>query len=970
MIKKLQHAEFMNVTIRFFYTFFFLTLLILDGLPLKGQEASDSLMAVEYFRQAVNHGRNMEPEQALENFTKSLEYRKRVFGEKHYRLGSTYMGMAIQYKNLYQLDNAYRYYRIAEEMYLHNAPENDPRLGDIYTNIGNYFRIQGNYAEAIRYHEQALAIYKSHPEETVSQGFTGVIYNLAECLHLSDREEEALSLLKGNVNKGSFNQRIQLLNLMAAVHFSMGDIQLSKSILREIIASITGEYGPEDYSLADQYTVYGQFLINISQTDSGLVYLNRADKIYAQYENTQRDLAELYQAVATAWIDKPVSVSSLERFNAEKSVNLGRAAEYCLKALNLLNDSVNVNHLKYTYFENSDFPLFNIRLLNQLGNSLYQLAHLNKELSAEKSEGYLKQALDAYSTSSDLAVQVRTSFISQESKILFSELQRHIFSNTLSAAYDLFNTTGDIRFFDIAYENAGRSKAASLFDNLSEAKAKNLSLIPDSLMELENLYNSNLAFYRERLFDEIHSSGPDSARISVFRNQIFDNEQKRNDLRAYLENNYNDYYELKYNRSQLSLKSLQRKLRRNEALVEYIISSSDHESDKGTVYIFAVNKNDFTFKKASTSDHDYDAIGVFHRYVSSLHFLTSGHDDFKNFCEASYHLYDKLIGPVHEIIRDKRITIIPDGILSYLPFEALLTSVPDTNLIHFHDLPYLILKHPVSYVYSSELFMMKQSRSLLFSTRAVAYAPDYSQANYNDITIPPLATIEGIFEEVEFLSKNINALSFKGEKATEAHFRENASHYDILHLAMHTLINDSLPLFSRLVFYPSGSDNIHNDGLVNTSDIYNLDINARMAVLSACNTGRGTLRNGEGVMSLARAFLYAGCPSVVMTLWDVEDRSGTEIMKEFYRNLKKGKPKDIALRHAKLAHIRKADPLMSHPHFWLAYIAIGETEPLYTGKEVYIFGIILVIILILVVWQVKKAGPPYKVRQKYLNRKL
>ena len=203
----------------------------------------------------------------------------------------------------------------------------------------------------------------------------------------------------------------------------------------------------------------------------------------------------------------------------------------------------------------------------------------------------------------------------------------------------------------------------------------------------------------------------------------------------------------------------------------------------------------------------------------------------------------------------------------------------------------------------------------------------------------------------------MDADTFVGLEATEQKFRNISGDYDILHLAMHTIINDSLPMFSRLAFSPVNQDT-EDDGWLNTADIYNLQLNARMTVLSACDTGTGVLRTGEGVMSLARGFLYAGSPTMIMTLWEVEDRSGTEIMKEFYKNLKAGKPVDIALRNAKLEHIKHSDPFTSHPHFWLGYISIGLNEPIFRGYD-YIFYITLSIIMVLVIfdqWYRKKGS--------------
>jgi len=112
------------------------------------------------------------------------------------------------------------------------------------------------------------------------------------------------------------------------------------------------------------------------------------------------------------------------------------------------------------------------------------------------------------------------------------------------------------------------------------------------------------------------------------------------------------------------------------------------------------------------------------------------------------------------------------------------------------------------------------------------------------------------------------------------------------------------------------------------------------------------LQKGEGVMSLARGFLYAGCPSIVMTLWEVEDESGASIMNDFYRLISKGKGKNEALRLAKLEHIKHADPLKAHPHYWLGYVAVGNPDLLYFGKQAYLVLAILAIVLLLVLDQV------------------
>jgi CHAT domain-containing protein len=161
-------------------------------------------------------------------------------------------------------------------------------------------------------------------------------------------------------------------------------------------------------------------------------------------------------------------------------------------------------------------------------------------------------------------------------------------------------------------------------------------------------------------------------------------------------------------------------------------------------------------------------------------------------------------------------------------------------------------------------------------------------------------------------------------------------------------------MLSKLVF-SKPDQKLTDDGYLNAYEIYNMKLNARLAVLSACETGSGKLQRGEGVMSMARGFIYAGCPSIVMTLWQVEDKSGVKIMEDFYHYLSKGKRKDVALRMAKLNHLNNSDPLTAHPHFWLGYVNIGNPESLYTSKDVYfVIFLFIAVLLVLADWHFRK----------------
>ena len=304
------------------------------------------------------------------------------------------------------------------------------------------------------------------------------------------------------------------------------------------------------------------------------------------------------------------------------------------------------------------------------------------------------------------------------------------------------------------------------------------------------------------------------------------------------------------------------------------------------------------------------------------------------------------------------LTIIPHDKLSYIPFDALLSQMPDTSVMNFRNLSYLVRDYAINYSYSATLLYDYFDQEKKSSKSLLVFSPKYD--SHESRTDPEtavsyfLSPLPGAKDEVKGISKFVSAVSFVDGLAQENTFKEEASEFDILHLAMHTIINDSLPMLSKLVFSKPDQKSV-DDGYLNAYEIYNMKLNARLAVLSACETGSGKLQRGEGVMSMARGFIYAGCPSIVMTLWQVEDKSGVKIMEDFYNYLSKGKRKDVALRMAKLNHLKNSDPLTAHPHFWLGYVNIGNPEPLYTSKDVYfVVFLFFVIVLLFADWHFRK----------------
>lgn len=300
--------------------------------------------------------------------------------------------------------------------------------------------------------------------------------------------------------------------------------------------------------------------------------------------------------------------------------------------------------------------------------------------------------------------------------------------------------------------------------------------------------------------------------------------------------------------------------------------------------------------------------------------------------EKAIELYEKLIKPVKSQLSEDLI-IVPDGILGYIPFEALLMQKPE-KAIRFHDHAYLLRDHNISYSFSATLLreMMQKKHQTTPDKAIIAYAPFFdndttalAKTFADDIAMRrDLTPLSNSGEEAFRIAKSMGGEAIVGKAATTQMFVETAQSARILHLATHGKADDKSGDYAFLAFAPS-SDSLEK-GLLYVRDLYNLTFNADMVVLSACETGIGKLQRGEGIISLARAFAYAGAKSIVTSLWSVNDAKTKDLMLLFYQNLKKGKSKDAALRQAKLSFIAKNIHPNANPFFWAAFIGIGDMK--------------------------------------------
>ena len=325
---------------------------------------------------------------------------------------------------------------------------------------------------------------------------------------------------------------------------------------------------------------------------------------------------------------------------------------------------------------------------------------------------------------------------------------------------------------------------------------------------------------------------------------------------------------------------------------------------------------------------------------------------FKEFQSVGYRLYRTLIDPISSFLISDKMFISPDNILSYLPFETITTSPDSPEKIMYKDLSYLMNSFDISYTYSATFMAESEKKVFRTTNKLIAFAPNYPEPIDIQSVLMSRQSGMGVLndlpyarQEAEYVSNITGGKLFENSEAKESVYKNESGKYDIIHLAMHTLLNDSDPMRSTLIF--SHLKDSLEDGYLKTFEIYGIPLKAKMVVLSSCNTGTGQLYSGEGILSLARGFIYSGSQSVIMSMWEIEDKSGTEIIEMFYKNLKNGFPKSVALRKARIDFLKNADQLRSHPYFWSALVVYGNNSPLYYSKSLKIVVALIVTTLFL-----------------------
>ena len=374
------------------------------------------------------------------------------------------------------------------------------------------------------------------------------------------------------------------------------------------------------------------------------------------------------------------------------------------------------------------------------------------------------------------------------------------------------------------------------------------------------------------------------------------------------------FVQLEENTKIQSLKEAQKSLKGNSYILEYIINDE-------IGYGLLIGENELI-------PFEIEDLKVLNKEVNELLSLVS--KPFNTIEEAEYYfniansVFLKLFPAknIREKIKNKNLTIIPDGYLSFLPYEALVTN--KENKI------YLIQETEVYYEFSNS-FSKNNYKSDGELSSVVAFAPF-------SFTYDKLTKLPNSIREVELINDHVSSNLFINDQATKGQFLKELPKHNIIHLATHSSTNDSI---SRWIAFSNQK--------LSLDELYLTKNNADLIVLSACETNMGKLEIGEGVMSLSRGFFQTGAKSVISSLWNVDDKSTSEIIAELYKGLEHQETKSMALRNAKLKYLNNASLSGSSPYYWAPLVLIGNPDTIeitqsYT-KYYYILGCIIVALL-------------------------
>lgn len=755
----------------------------------------------------------------------------------------------------------------------------DLKAAQCYNELGVIYWNTGNKETALNYHERALAIRIALlDKDNILVGDShlnlGLIHLKDDFLQAYTHLEKALEIYESMF--GKMHPKVALCySNIAFAHRFQGNYSEALTYL-DLTLSIWNHFFSGDHpNKALTFSNKGRVFEEQGNYDQALLMQQEALQQYLRLYGTKHpEVADTYYLIGSILKKKKKYKEAVESFQKSIYANLFDQEYENVYDLPDVRD-----------YYNADILLFSLQYKAQALEAL----HFEKSLKPRD----IESAFETYKKCDILISKIRQLRLNEADKIKIGNTAYDVYDNGIRIALYLADKTFRKEHYrKEAFGFCERSKSAILLGAINETKAKHFAGIPDDLLQMEDSLKAEINWLEQELARD--------AKAEQVKSRLFEYQRSYRSFISRLETDFPNYFRLKYNEKTLTVEDVRSKLTAGTALLSYFVGSN-------SVYIFYLTKDGIKAYEHPKKDN-------LSQLVNGLRNGIKYHID-EAYQASAYELYQQLIPPVGKNIH--QLVILPDGILGTIPFESLLMEDPK----EFGRNEYLITKYALSYDYAASLYHEKMSAPARQLEGILLSAP--IAFHENEIKMPMLPGSEKEVNEIRylFLSEIDEPQVFLKEKASEASVKSGSlKNFKYLHFATHGLVNESKPSLSRIFLSPDEKE----DGSLYSGEIYNLEINADLVTLSACETGLGKVEKGEGIIGLSRSLMYAGAKNLIVSLWQVADESTAQLMIEFYRqHLHHSGNSFFAddLRQAKLSLIN--DDQYSAPYYWAPFILVG-----------------------------------------------
>jgi CHAT domain-containing protein/Tfp pilus assembly protein PilF len=760
-------------------------------------------------------------------------------------------------------------------------------LAQALANLGLVYMSTGKYAQAEEQLHMALSLRLSKMADTheliaATYNDLGLVYSQTDKNKGLDYFEKALVIY--SQLHGKEHAKIAIASINTGIIYR--DLELYGDAVNNFETSlkIWNKVYPEPHpAKAIALFNLGQTYLRMKDAKAAMAYYEQSYKIYEQsYGPKHPEVAYVLNAIGNLQVAQGDFDKALDTYQKAMQANVPD-----------FNDpDVKKNPSLGNYYHGT-------RLLHSLlfKAQAFEARYLKKSLRFSD----LSEALISLSKCDTLIDHLRQQSTNESDKLQLGIIANEVYGDGVRIAHEAgINAISKAPFFRQAYYFAEKSKSAVLLESISNAHAKSFAGIPEDLLEQEKQLKSQMTLTARQLSQK---QSPDEEHN--LRQTAFELSQKYESFEKNLANQFPEYFNLKFNAASPSIEQLQHLLPENTAVLSYFTDEKNNH-----LYIFLVRKNTYRILHHTLPDD-------FNKFITGLR---NGiyFSELKTFKRSAYELGRILIPRLPSQV--KEVVILPSGKLGVIPFETLLTSKAERNN-DFKTLPYLVNDFAVRYEFSAGLIFQKSTRPKNEHSPSIFLCAPVTFPQNNR-----LGELPGTETEVReiaklFSGKNLQNATFIRTKADESLVKTGGlKNYNLLHFATHGIVDEVNPELSRIYLQSQSEE---EDGNLFAGEIYNLELNANLVTLSACQTGLGKIFKGEGVIGLSRALVYAGAKNIIVSFWSVADESTSLFMMDFYQKLLSNPQPYYSrdLRLAKLSLLKNEK--YAAPFYWAPFVLIG-----------------------------------------------